>query len=414
MTSFRLAHAPQSLSRRRLLAAGVGLGLGLQMWGSRALAASSRRKFVLVILRGAADGLSITPPVGDGTYVALRRELAITDKALRLDGDFGLHPELKTVHRLMGAGQGRVAPAVAMPAAGRSHFEAQDRLEAAAGNDVRSGWLNRAMVALGRGSPPEGLSVGPVAPLVMRGDLATSSWSPGRTVETAARLPMLVQDLYADDPLLGPALARGLKTEVLAQANLARLAADLPDASDPMNSAKLSRTLLGDNRDAAGRLGGAVAGFMREDGGADVVAISLDGFDTHANQAGALSRRLAYLDAMLAGLESGLGAAWRDTVVLVVTEFGRTARINGTQGTDHGTASTALLLGGGLKPGGVIGDWPGLAEPRLFENRDLASTTDLRSLFKGVLAEHMGLERRPLDTAVFPDSAAAQPILGLV
>jgi uncharacterized protein (DUF1501 family) len=414
MTSFSPVLAPPSLSRRRLLAAGAGLGLGLQMWGSRALAASSRRKFVLVILRGAADGLSITPPVADGAYVALRRELAITEAALPLDGDFGLHPELKTVHRLIGAGQGRFAPAVAMPAAGRSHFEAQDRLEAAAGNDVSSGWLNRAMAAMGGGSPPEGLSVGPVAPLVLRGGLATSSWSPGRAVETAARLPMLVQDLYADDPLLGPALARGLKTEVLAQANLARLAADTADASKAPNAARLSRTLQGDSREAATRLGDAVAGFMREETGADVVALSLDGFDTHANQAGALSRRLAYLDALLGGLQGGLGLGWGDTVVLVVTEFGRTARVNGTFGTDHGTASTALLLGGGLKPGGIIGDWPGLAEPRLFENRDLASTTDLRSLFKGVLAEHMGLERRALDTAVFPDSAAAQPILGLV
>lgn len=414
MTSFSPALAQPSLSRRHLLAAGLGLGLGLQMWGSRALAAPSRRKFVLVILRGAADGLSITPPVADGNYVALRRELAITEAALPLDGDFGLHPELKTVHRLIGAGQGRFAPAVAMPAAGRSHFEAQDRLEAAAGNDVSSGWLNRAMAAQGGAAPPEGLSVGPVAPLVMRGNLVTSSWSPGRAVETAARLPMLVQDLYADDPILGPALARGLKTEVLAQANLARLAADLPDASDPMNSAKLSRALLGDNREAASQLGGAVAGFMGEDAGADIVAISLDGFDTHANQAGALSRRLAYLDALLAGLQGGLGGGWRDTVVLVVTEFGRTARVNGTSGTDHGTASTALVLGGGLKPGGIIGDWPTLQETRLFENRDLASTTDLRSLFKGVLADHLGLDLRSLDTTVFPDSAQARPILGLV
>jgi uncharacterized protein (DUF1501 family) len=414
MTSSALVSAPPSLSRRRLLAAGTGLGLGLQMWGARALATPARRKFVLVILRGAADGLSITPPVGDRAYVALRRELAITEAALPLDGDFGLHPELKTVHRLIGAGQGRFAPAVAMPAAGRSHFEAQDRLEAAAGDDVSSGWLNRAMSDLGSGAPLEGLSVGPVAPLVLRGPVATSSWSPGRAVETAARLPLLVQDLYADDPLLGPALARGLKTEILAQANLARLAADLPDAAEAPNSAKLSRTLLGDSREAATRLGDAVAGFMREESGADVVAISLDGFDTHANQSGALSRRLAYLDALLGGLQGGLGQAWGETVVLVVTEFGRTARVNGTGGTDHGTASTALLLGGALTSGGIIGDWPTLQESRLFENRDLASTTDLRSLFKGVLADHMGVDRRALDTTIFPDSAKAPPILGLV
>lgn len=414
MTSSTQAFASPSLSRRRLLAAGAGLGLALQMWGPRALAAPGRRKFVLVILRGAADGLSITPPVGDRAYAPLRRDLAITEAALPLDGDFGMHPELKTVHRLIGVGQGRFAPAVAMPAAGRSHFEAQDHLEAAAGDDVSSGWLNRAMASLGRGAPVEGLSVGPVAPLVLRGPVATSSWSPGRAVETAARLPMLVQDLYADDPLLGPALARGLKTEVLAQANLARLAADSADTPEAPNAPRVSRGMLGDSREAATRLGDAVAGFMREESGADVVAISLDGFDTHANQAGALSRRLAYLDSLLGGLQSGLGQGWGETVVLVVTEFGRTARVNGTLGTDHGTASTALLLGGGLKPGGIIGDWPTLQEARLFENRDLASTTDLRSLFKGVLADHMDVDRRALDTTIFPDSAKAPPILGLV
>jgi uncharacterized protein (DUF1501 family) len=401
------------ISRRRILAAGAGLGLALPLVATPAFSAPGRKKFVLVILRGAADGLSITPPVGDPNYVALRRDLALTDEALRVDGDFGLHPELKTVRRLLSAGQARIAPAVAMPERIRSHFEAQDRLESAAGDDISSGWLNRVLANLSGKTEVEGLSVGPVAPLVLRGEVATASWSPGRAVEAQARLPMLIQDLYGDDPVLGAALARGLKTETLAQANIARLAPETGELS-AAETAKLTRTLLGDNREAAGRLGGTVAGFMQEDAATDLVAISLDGFDTHANQAGALNRRLAYLDALLGGLQSGLGAGWRDTVVLVVTEFGRTARINGTLGTDHGTASTALLLGGGLKPGGIIGDWPTLQEARLFENRDLAPTADLRSLFKGVLAEHMGVDRRALDTTVFPDSAAAPPILGLV
>ncbi|MDO8410774.1 MAG: DUF1501 domain-containing protein [Phenylobacterium sp.] len=402
------------LSRRRMLALGAGLGLALPLVGAPALAAAGRKKFVLVILRGAADGLSMSPPTGDPNYEALRRSLALTDTALRVDGDFGLHPELKTVHQLLGAGQARIAPAVAMPERIRSHFEAQDRLESAAGDDVSSGWLNRALVNLSGKTEAEGLSVGPVAPLVLRGDVATSSWSPGRAVEAEARLPMLIQDLYGDDPVLGAALARGLKTEVLAQANIARLAPEGAEDLSPAETARLTRTLLGDSREAADRMGGTIAGFMREGAATDLVAISLEGFDTHANQAGALARRLAYLDALLGGLQSGLGAAWRDTVVLVVTEFGRTARINGTLGTDHGTASTALLLGGALKPGGIIGDWPTLKEARLFENRDLAPTADLRSLFKGVLAEHMGVDRRALDTTVFPDSAAAAPILGLV
>ncbi len=410
--------APQAaalmFSRRRVLAAGAGLGLALPFGAAPAFAAPGRKRFVLVILRGAADGLSMTPPVGDPNYVALRGDLALTDQALRLDSDFGLHPELRTVHRLLGAGQARIAPAVAMPERIRSHFQAQDRLESAAGDDVSSGWLNRALASLSSQGDVEALSVGPVAPLVLRGEVTTASWSPGRAVEAQARLPMLIQDLYGDDPVLGAALARGLKTEILAQANIARLAPEAAGDLSAAETAKLTRTLMGDSREAASRLGGTVAGFMQESAATDLVAISLDGFDTHANQAAALARRLAYLDALLGGLESGLGAGWRDTVVLVVTEFGRTARTNGALGTDHGTASTALLLGGGLKPGGIIGDWPTLQEARLFENRDLAPTADLRSLFKGVLADHMGVDRRALDTTVFPDSAAAPPILGLV
>lgn len=410
--------APQAaaltFSRRRVLAAGAGLGLALPLGAAPAFAAPGRRTFVLVILRGAADGLSMTPPVGDPNYVALRGDLALTDQALRLDGDFGLHPELKTVHRLLGAGQARIAPAVAMPERIRSHFQAQDRLESAAGDDVSSGWLNRALASLSSQGDIEALSVGPVAPLVLRGEVTTASWSPGRAVEAQGRLPMLIQDLYGDDPVLGAALARGLKTETLAQANIARLAPEAAGDLSAAETARLTRTLMGDSREAADRLGGTVAGFMQESAATGLVAISLDGFDTHAHQAAALARRLAYLDALLGGLESGLGARWRDTVVLVVTEFGRTARTNGALGTDHGTASTALLLGGGLKPGGIIGDWPTLQEARLFENRDLAPTVDLRSLFKGVLAEHMGVDRRALDTTVFPDSGAAPAILGLV
>lgn len=153
---------------------------------------------------------------------------------------------------------------------------------------------------------------------------------------------------------------------------------------------------------------------MREPAGPQVAAISLDGFDSHANQAGLLNTRLAYMDAVLDGIHAGLGPEWKNTVVVVATEFGRTARVNGTNGTDHGTASTALLLGGALKKGGIVGDWPTLKTSALFENRDVAPTLDMRGLFKGVLAEHMGLERAVLEKAVFPDSAAARPVSGLV
>jgi uncharacterized protein (DUF1501 family) len=167
-------------------------------------------------------------------------------------------------------------------------------------------------------------------------------------------------------------------------------------------------------REASRQLGTALAGFMREPGGPTVAALSLDGFDSHAGQAVLIATRLAALDAVLNGLHSGLGPEWKNTVVLVATEFGRTARANGTGGTDHGTASTALVLGGALKPGGIVGDWPGLKQNALYESRDVAPTLDMRGLFKGVLAEHMGVDRAALDASIFPSSASARPVAGLV
>jgi uncharacterized protein (DUF1501 family) len=167
----------------------------------------------------------------------------------------------------------------------------------------------------------------------------------------------------------------------------------------------------------ARKLGATLAGFMIQPGGPQVAAVSIDGFDTHANQGasqGQLATRLAYLDAALDGLADGMGPAWKGTAVVVVTEFGRTSHINGTGGTDHGTASTALLLGGALKAGGIVGDWPTLAQGKLFENRDTAPTLDMRGVFKGLLVAQYGLDRRALDTVVFPDSAAVAPVMGIV
>jgi uncharacterized protein (DUF1501 family) len=177
------------------------------------------------------------------------------------------------------------------------------------------------------------------------------------------------------------------------------------------------RPILRQGLPAARQIGATLAGFMVQPGGPQLAAVSLDGFDTHANQGssqGQLATRLAYLDAALDGLAKGMGPAWKDTAVVVVTEFGRTARINGTAGTDHGTASTALLIGGALKTGGIVGDWPTLAAGKLFESRDTAPTLDMRGLFKGLLAGQFGMDRRALDTVVFPGSGSVSPTEGLV
>ena len=417
-------------TRRHALATAAGFGLSLDFLARQAFAASegglARRKLIFVICRGGMDGLSVSPPVGDPGYADLRQSIAITDKALKLDGTFALHPALAATHAMARAGEARIVPAVATPDRARSHFEAQDVLESGAAvvYGTTSGWLNRAVGALSRQRKVEAISIGATAPLVLRGPTPVSSWSPGGVVDGEARLPTLLQDLYRDDPVLGPAFARGLATESMAQIAMTGLAAPAAPgatAEQPtMMTGPVPASLQAYQRqgqDAARKLGATVAGFMRESGGPQVAAISLDGFDTHANQGaatGQLATRLAYLDAVLDGIHTGLGPDWKDTVVVVATEFGRTARVNGTAGTDHGTASTALLLGGALKGSGIVGDWPTLKTAALFENRDLAPTLDMRGLFKGVLSDHLGVERAALDSTVFPDSGAVRPVSGLV
>jgi len=416
-------------SRRGVLAAAGAFGLSLQFLATQSFAASegdlSKKKFVFVICRGGMDGLTVSPPVGDPGYHGLRGPIALGDDGLKLDGTFALHPALSATYALAKAGDARIVPAIATPDRARSHFEAQDVLESGSAQvyGASSGWLNRTVESLGRQRKVSALSVGPTAPLVLRGDAAFASWSPGKVVDGSARLPTLLQDLYKSDPLLGPALARGLATEAMAQEAMSNVAqvepaqAAVTPATMTSTATPAGRAYQRQGQEAAKKLGETLAGFMREPGGPQIAALSLDGFDTHANEGaaqGQLAARLAYLDAVLDGLHEGLGPEWKNTVVIAATEFGRTARVNGTNGTDHGTASTALLLGGALKKGGIVGDWPTLKQSALFENRDLAPTLDMRGLFKGVLAEHLGVERTALDTTVFPDSAAARPVANLV
>ncbi len=381
-----------TLNRRHWLASAMGVSVAFA--GRSALARDGERnKLVVIIARGAMDGLSVTAPTGDANYEALRGGLTVRG-ALPLDGDFGLHPAMPRLHALFEAGQARFAPAVAIPARLRSHFDAQDVLEngGAALRQQRDGWLNRAL-AIGHA---RGLAVGAQTPLILRGDVQTASWSPGGAPDDDGRLASLLMDLYAEDSLLGPALAMGLQTEAMAEI-------------------ALDGQRLGP-RDIAG-LGRGVAGLMTGPQGADVVALSLDGYDTHARQGadeGQLAIRLAIQDQVIDGLRTGLGERWSRTALVVATEFGRTARVNGTAGTDHGTASTLLLAGGAVRPGALIGDWPTLAESRLFEGRDLAPTLDVRSIFKGLLRDHMGLDQTDIERTVFPGSAEAPTVAGLV
>jgi uncharacterized protein (DUF1501 family) len=420
-------HPQAALTRRSALAAAAGLGLSVSFLGRAAYAAAdselSKKKLVVIICRGAMDGLSVSPPVGDPDYAGLRERIAIAgfgaqDGALKLDSTFGLHPALKSVHRLALAGQARIAPAVATPDRARSHFEAQDVLESGGtvAYGVGSGWLNRTLQALAPARKIEALSVGTQAPLILRGPIQAASWSPGGLEGRDERLPRILADLYVHDPLLGPALSSGLQTQTMAHAAASLASAQAAEMAPPAADGSMAQAIPAapanprGNLEAAHTMGATVAKFMTGPNGPQIVAISVENFDTHANQGagtGLLATRLSYLDSLIDGLSGGLGDEWRNTVIVVSTEFGRTARVNGTGGTDHGTASTALVLGGGMKRGGIIGDWPTLQPAKLYENRDTAPTLDMRSLFKGVLSDHLGVDRKALDASIFPDSRVA-------
>lgn len=258
-----------ALNRRALLGA-ASAGLGLAFAGRvAAQSGAPRNKLVVVIARGAMDGLSVTVPHADPNYAALRGSLALAapgeaDGVLDLGEGFGLHPALTGMHGLHEQGQLRFAPAVALPVRVRSHFDAQDVLENG-GEALRQqddGWLNRAIVAAG-GTTLRGLSIGAQTPLILRGDAPVSSWAPGGRVRGDDRIASLLQDLYVDDPVLGPNLASGLATE-----NLVSMG----------GKGEILR-----RNDVPG-LGRAVARLMTGAEGADVVAVSLDGWDTHAGQ----------------------------------------------------------------------------------------------------------------------------------
>jgi len=266
---------------------------------------------------------------------------------------------------------------------------------------VQSGWLNRALQALPQGERVAGaLAVGPTTPLVLRGSAPTVGWAPVALPQADDDTAMRLIDLYTHrDPALATSLTQGIALEKQAQGEDMKAR---PGGGAPAQMRQVAR---------------GAAKLMAADDGPRIAALAFDGWDTHANEGGPVGRLanlLSGLDGALAEFESGLGPHWRDTVIVVATEFGRTARINGTEGTDHGTGTIALLAGGAVKGGRVIADWPSLKPASLYEGRDLAPTTDLRAVIKGVLADHLGISERALADAVFPDSAAAKPMKGLI
>ena len=295
---------PKNLTRRSALLRALGVGVSIQLFGGRALAgvdgALADKRLVVIICRGGLDGLSLSPPVGDPAYARLRGPIAIaafgeSGGALKLDETFGLHPSMAAVHALAMKGQARIAPAVATPDRERSHFEAQDVLES--GGTVAygtgSGWLNRAVQALGPARQPRALSIGTTAPLVLRGEIQAASWSPGGLAGADPRLPAILQDLYASDPLLGPALASGLSAQSMAHLATSEVAAELdrsPAAAMTAPADSASPLAHKGGVDQGRRLGATLAGFLTQPDGPRVAAVEMDGFDTHAGQGAAVGQ----------------------------------------------------------------------------------------------------------------------------
>jgi uncharacterized protein (DUF1501 family) len=408
-------HAP---SRREvLLASGT-----LFAWAhlpKLAYAEGRDPRFLAIILRGALDGLATVAPVGDPDWVALRGDNALTlqskTPALELNDFFALNPAMPNLHHMFQADEAIIVHACATPYRERSHFDGQDLLESGLPKPAPSdsGWLNRAQAGLVPGGrvDPKGsrvFAVGPVTPLVARGPAPVLSWSPQQVMPASDDTLARLLDLYRhSDAKLASVLEDNSK--LTAMEHSGDMKSDTAKKPGGPGAAQVRAYFS----EAAGN----AAKFLAQPDGPRVGALALDGWDTHVNEGianGRLSQLLGSLDDALGAVKINMGSAWQDTVVVLATEFGRTAHINGTDGTDHGTATVALLVGGALKGGRVIADWPGLKSANLYENRDLKPTTDLRAVIKGVLKDHLRADDRVLAQNVFPGSDGVKPMAGLV
>jgi uncharacterized protein (DUF1501 family) len=379
------------LSRRRFLTIAAA-GAGALVVGPRIAFANvaTDRRFVFVIQRGAADGLSIVVPYAEPAYATLRGPLAIdASAATKLDGTFALHPALAQTAQLYRNGQALFVHAIASPYRDRSHFDGQNVLETGgrAPYQVKEGWLNR-LVALLPATRENAIALAPTVPLALRGPASVTSYAPSALPQASDDLLTRVAALYDGDPQLRPLWESAM--------NARDLADDVRAKQDPAGLGKLA------------------ASFLARADGPRIAMIETGGWDTHSAQNARLAYQLKALDTMLAALRDGLGTDWDKTTVLVATEFGRTAAANGTGGTDHGQGSVAMLIGGAVAGGRVVADWPGLRTADLYEARDLKPTASLDALIAGAASESLRLDPQRTATALFAEAGAPRAMTGLI
>lgn len=379
------------LTRRFFLGAGGAAVAALSMPRMAFARANTSRRFVFIIQRGAADGLSIVGPTGDPQFAPMRSEFdRDLQNGTKLGSFFTLHPALAGTAKMYAAKQALFVHAVASPYRDRSHFDGQNVLETggASAYQLRDGWLNRLLGLLPQ-DESRALALSDTVPMALRGAHEVSSYAPSKLPGPSEDLLQRVSALYEPDQQLHSLWSEAVATRMTA--------GDVEGA--------------GQNGAA---IGSVAAKLLSGESGARIAMIETNGWDTHSGQRGRLTAQLKSLDGIVGSLSSGLGADWANTLVVVATEFGRTARPNGTDGTDHGQASVAMLLGGAVAGGKVIADWPGLSTQALYEGRDLRPTTDLDALIGGALAQHYRLEPARVMSALFPESrgtAFAQQVI---
>ncbi len=377
-----------SLNRRHMLGA-LGAATLLPTRLAYAATAPGERRFVFIIQRGAADGLATLAPLGDPAFAKARGALAEDlAGAAKLDTTFALHPALAGMGTLYTQKQALFVHGVGIPYRDRSHFDAQNVLETGGTRpyEAKDGWMNRLLALLPGGT--RAMAVSPTVPAALRGSRDVTSYANSRLPDPDAELMSRVSQMYAGDKQLHALWESSMQAKAMAAGND-------DSGQDPVATGKLAASLLSGPS------------------GARVAMIETGGWDTHYQQKGRIERQLKGLDAMVGALKTGLGPAWSETLVLVATEFGRTVAPNGTGGTDHGTGSLAMLLGGTVSGGKVISDWPGLAPGQLFEGRDLKPTLALDAAIAGAVAAHFGLDPALVLATCFP-GGGSKPIGGLI
>lgn len=341
-------------------------------------------RFVTIVLRGAMDGLDLVQPYGDPAFAGFRPTLALTPDTglIDLDGHFGLNPAAQPLMPLWQAKELAFVHAVSTPYRDqRSHFDGQDMLESGAEHvhEERTGWLNRALSSIPRSADRKAIDINTSMELILSGPNEADVWASTSNMTMGADEIGFFKRLYANDPEFNQVLAEALRTDMSAE----QLFQDEKRGQGIRDVAKLA------------------GGLLKED--YRIASFSVDGWDTHAGQKGQFARTVKDLTIALTTLKDAVGPeVWKKTVVVAMTEFGRTARENGTGGTDHGTGGVAVLAGGGIDGGRVLGNWPGLGDGKLLDDRDLMPTGDVRELAAAMLYRQFNVSSEALTNTIFP------------